>query len=286
MTWKLALAALLIMVCAVRPAVAQSCTAYASGIAFGTYSQGTNDDVTGTVTVTCTNGTAYHIGLNAGIAPGATVTNRMLTGGSGGQGSMTYQLFSDAGRSTNWGNTSGTNWVAGVGTGSAQVFTVYARIPGTDFGVLGNFSDTVTASITGSFTTVTATWGEGATVVAGCGISATSLAFPNYSGSAVQSTSTVTVTCTDTTPYTVGLNAGTWGASVTTRKMKNGAAFLNYALYSDSSRTVNWGNTAGSWVSGTGNGSPQGLTVYGQVAAGQHVAPASYTDTITATVTY
>jgi len=27
-------------------------------------------------------------------------------------------------------------------------------------------------------------------------------------------------------------------------------------------------------------------TVYGQVAAGQYVAPGSYTDTITATVTY
>jgi spore coat protein U-like protein len=39
-------------------------------------------------------------------------------------------------------------------------------------------------------------------------------------------------------------------------------------------------------VTGTGNGAIQALTVYGQTPAGQYVSPGSYTDTITATITY
>lgn len=60
-------------------------------------------------------------------------------------------------------------------------------------------------------------------------------------------------------------------------------ATLAYALYQDSAHTINWGNTVST---GTGNGSAQTLTVYGEVPAGQSVTPGAYTDTITATITY
>jgi spore coat protein U-like protein len=120
-------------------------------------------------------------------------------------------------------------------------------------------------------------------------VSATALAFGTYTGVAVPSTSTVSVTCTNTTPYNVGLSAGvSTGATVLARKMTGpGSALLGYALFSDSARLVNWGQTIGTdTVTGTGNGSAQALTVYGQLAASQYVAPGAYTDTITATVTY
>jgi spore coat protein U-like protein len=66
-----------------------------------------------------------------------------------------------------------------------------------------------------------------------------------------------------------------------------GSALLGYSLFSDSARTVNWGQTVGTdTVTGTGNGTAQALTVYGDVPAGQYLAPGSYSDTITATVTY
>jgi spore coat protein U-like protein len=68
--------------------------------------------------------------------------------------------------------------------------------------------------------------------------------------------------------------------------MKNGSALLSYSLFSDSLRTVNWGNSAGSWVTGTGSGVPQAITVYGQIAASQYVLPGAYGDTIVATVSY
>ena len=139
-----------------------------------------------------------------------------------------------------------------------------------------------------SAATATTTFAVSATVQATCTVTATAMAFGTYvSTAASTSTSTVSVTCTNTTPYSVGLDAGaTTGATVTTRQMKNGAALLNYALFSDTARTINWGNSTGSWVSGTGAGTAQALTVYGQVAAGQFVTPGAYADTITATVTY
>ncbi len=137
--------------------------------------------------------------------------------------------------------------------------------------------------------TATTTFAVSATVQATCLVSATPMAFGTYTGAVAASTSTVSVTCTNTTPYNVGLSAGNAaGATVTTRKMSGpNAAVLAYALTSDSAHSVNWGQTVGTdTVAGTGSGSAQALTVYGQVAAGQYVAPGAYADTITATVSY
>jgi len=136
--------------------------------------------------------------------------------------------------------------------------------------------------------TATTSFNVNATVQATCLVNATSLNFGTYSGVQLDGTSTINVTCTNTTPYTVGLDAGTFtGATVTTRRMTGPAAApLSYALYSDSGRTTNWGNSTGSWVSGTGNGSAQGITVYGRIPAAQYATPGSYADTIAVTVTY
>ena len=71
------------------------------------------------------------------------------------------------------------------------------------------------------------------------------------------------------------------------RKMTSGGNTVNYSLYSDSGRTTVWGNTVGTnTVAATGNGAAQSYTVYGRVTAQTTPAPATYTDTITVTVTY
>ena len=57
-------------------------------------------------------------------------------------------------------------------------------------------------------TNVTTTFGVSATVQSTCLISATALAFGTYTGAVDNATSTVSVTCTNTTPYNVSLNAG------------------------------------------------------------------------------
>src|SRR6476469_904984 len=60
----------------------------------------------------------------------------------------------------------------------------------------------------------------------------------------VDQTSTIQVTCTNTTPYNIGLDAGTGaGATVAVRKMTSSGATVNYSLYSDSGYTTVWGNT-------------------------------------------
>jgi spore coat protein U-like protein len=104
----------------------------------------------------------------------------------------------------------------------------------------------------------------------------------------VNQTSTIQVTCTNTTPYNIGLDAGTGaGATVAVRKMTSGGATVNYSLYSDSGYNTVWGNTVSTdTVAGTGNGAAQNYTVYGRIPAQTTPAPGNYSDTITVTVTY
>ena len=145
------------------------------------------------------------------------------------------------------------------------------------------------ASVPAVASTATTTFNVTATVQATCLISASNLGFGTYTGSAIATTTTVSVTCTNGTTYNVGLNAGTAaGATVTTRAMTGpGAAILDYGLYQDSGHSTNWGNTVGTDTkSGTGNGSAQSMTVYGNLTANQYPTPGSYSDTITATITY
>ena len=104
---------------------------------------------------------------------------------------------------------------------------------------------------------------------------------------AVDATTTMNVQCTNTTPYTIGLNAGAGsGATIAARKMTNGTATVTYSLYQDAGRASLWGDTGAQLVSGAGNGSPQAFTIYGRAPAQATGAPGVYTDTITATITY
>jgi len=141
---------------------------------------------------------------------------------------------------------------------------------------------------TSSGATTTSTFQVTATVASSCTVTATSLAFGNYTLAQLDGTSTITATCTNGTTYTIGLDAGTFsGATTSTRRMTGpSAAGLSYSLFSDSGRTTNWGNATGSWVSGTGTGAAQVLTVYGRIPANQTALIGSYTDTVTVTVTF
>ena len=96
------------------------------------------------------------------------------------------------------------------------------------------------------------------------------------------------MTCTNTTPYNIGLDAGTGsGATVATRKMTSGRAAVKYSLYSDSAHTTVWGTTVGTdVVAATGDGNSQSYTVYGLVPPQAVPVPGTYNDTITVTVTY
>jgi spore coat protein U-like protein len=128
----------------VTATVLATCLITANPLAFGTYA-GTQTDATTTLSVTCTNTTGYTVGLDAGTGAGATVASRRMTGP--GSAVLTYGLFTDSARGTVWGNTVGTNTVAGTGSGLAQTLTVYGRVPASQFVAPGAYVDTVTATI-------------------------------------------------------------------------------------------------------------------------------------------
>jgi len=124
-----------------------------------------------------------------------------------------------------------------------------------------------------------------------CSVTATDLGFGAYdplSATNTDAATTLDVTCTLTTTYDVGMDAGTGtGATTTVRVMEFGANTLNYALYQETGRTTIWGENVGvDTVSGTGTGSAQTLTVYGRIPALQSVTPGAYSDLITVTVTF
>ncbi|MEA2858776.1 MAG: hypothetical protein QOC72_815 [Methylobacteriaceae bacterium] len=140
-------------------------------------------------------------------------------------------------------------------------------------------------------TSTTNTFSIQLTISASCAISSASSLNFGTSGviaTAINQTSTLQVQCTSTTPYDIGLNAGTaTGATVTSRKMTSGSNTISYSLFSDSGMTTNWGQTIGTdTVSSTGTGGTQSFTVYAQVPAQSTPAPGAYSDTITVTVTY
>lgn len=114
-------------------------------LSFGNYS-GSAISATTTVMVTCTSTTPFNVGLNAGTASGATVGHRMLTGP--GSVTLNYGIYQDTGHTVNWGETIGTDTVAGTGNGSAQPLTLYGYMPSGPAANPGAYTDTITATVT------------------------------------------------------------------------------------------------------------------------------------------
>jgi len=129
---------------AILALVPDACQIAAKGVSFGTYA-GKQLDVQSTISINCTLSTDWNIGLDAGQAPGATVSMRKLLGGTS---AMNYALFSDSAETVNWGQTIGADTVAGTGTGYQQIVTVYARLPQGQFVKPGAYADTIVATIT------------------------------------------------------------------------------------------------------------------------------------------
>lgn len=140
---------------AVSATVAANCTIDASaGLAFGTYdpivtNKSTAAPGSGTISTTCTNGASATItlGQGANAASGSTDAaplRRML---SGTTNYLNYQLYSDSGDTTVWGNTSATGKSV-TGTGAAVSTTVYGSIAAGQNVPAGSYADTVVATVT------------------------------------------------------------------------------------------------------------------------------------------
>jgi len=152
----------------------------------------------------------------------------------------------------------------------------------------------VLAAVPARAATSTGTVTVKATVAKTCILSNATLDFAAYDPTAAtdltQST-TITVNCTKSTPWVIGLSQGANGPA--TRNMKDAVSgdLLHYELYTDAARTNVWSNNAvaGATVaSGTGSGAAAGqsVTIFGSLFKNQYVTPASYSDSVTATVNF
>ena len=153
MTWKTALsgAAVIVGVLIASDASAQasaSCTISTTSVVFGNYNvfNGSALDSTGTVTYRC-NPQTQSIIISLSKGQSATYSPRKMNQGAE---NLTYDLFTNAGRTTIWGD----------GTGGTSVYsdpnppknidvniTVYGRVPAGQDVSAGSYSDTVSATI-------------------------------------------------------------------------------------------------------------------------------------------
>jgi spore coat protein U-like protein len=127
--------------------VAANCTIAAADLDFAAYDPaGSAVPGQSQITVNCTNGTTWNVGLNAGVFSGATTTTRKMTGP--GSFALAYGLYTDASHTTNWGNVVGTDTKSGTGSGVDQILNVYGLVPAAQNVGAGHYEDTITATVT------------------------------------------------------------------------------------------------------------------------------------------
>lgn len=311
----------LLCIVASTPSVAQTCDADITNIDFGEIDVTANVafPITGTYSVSCDNillaavRTCPNINAGTGGASPSGDQRYMLSGAN----QLRYNLYSDPSYATVWGSRTWTNTapptditlvVLGSGNTSRPI---YARIPAgqqtlppgayTSSFSGGGTNVTYAAYLlslppfapncaTHASPSITAPFTVSATIIPNCSVSATLLDFGTAGilQSDIDSTNTLSVTCTATTPYSVSLNGGLTGASdPTQRQMTRPGGSITYGLYRDAGFNQPWGDSIGSnTLAGVGSGLAQIYTVHGRVPPQPTPGPGTYSDTVVVTVTY
>lgn len=295
-----------------KPAQAAfSCSVVApTPINFTVNALSTQTDVSGNLTVTCTN-------------PGNTAASAMIcftmsdavSYMKNGSQELAYELFQDPAYTIPWGSTFNDNRQIPItllgsasGDGSRQILVPFnARVLGgqnpvpgtayTDQYPPGQTQMTVnilagTTPPSSCSTTNPQQFGfkANANIINQCIVTAPTLDFGTQGPltAAVSTQTDVTVQCPVGTAYSVGLDGGqNSGNNINARRMVLGANSVAYQLYTDSGHTQVWGNTKDvDTVAGTGTGNPINYTVYGNVPAQTTPPAGTYQDVIVVSVTY
>ncbi|VBB11053.1 Csu type fimbrial protein [Burkholderia stabilis] len=302
-----------------RHAQAETCTATASTVSFGSVSPISRAAVTatGSVNITCT-WSAITLTPNVLVCLNLGGTSpRSLVNGSN---AMQYDLYLDGGHSVAWGSVySGTTPASvtlvkpALGTSASATVTIYGQITSNQPTVptTGNSNTAYSQQFGGNTTSLNAgfyllgaptcaslltsngtfPFSATATVVNNCNISATNVSFGTASvlSGTLAATGSITAQCTNGDAWKIALNGGNAG-NVTAREMQRsgGGGTIGYGLYTDAARSIPWGDGTGgsTTVTGVGTGTSQVVTVYGAVPAQTTPAPGNYSDTITATISF
>lgn len=129
-----------------------------------------------------------------------------------------------------------------------------------------------------------------ATVAANCKFVGTSqnLSFGGYDPQAtspLESSATFQLSCVSGTNVSIAFGNGQYASGPQRRMFDGQNKYMNYDLYQDASRSTAW-NSTNTVNYSAASSSPQTLTVYGRVPAGQNVNTGSYSDTVTITATF
>jgi spore coat protein U-like protein len=270
---------------------------------------------TGSVTVQCT-WPALTLTPNVQVClnMGGTTPRYLSIAGN----HLRYDLYQDAAHSLAWGSTAlGTTPISVTlakpvsGNTASATVNFYGQIAANQPTVptTGNASTTYSQTLSqtslsygfylllepgcAALTTSAGSFGftVNATVVNNCLISATNIAFTSTGvlSSALNASGAITARCTNGDAYRIAISSGSSG-NVAARQMQRsgGGGTVNYQLYTDSAHTSAWGDgTAGTTMAtGTGSGNAVSINVYGRVPAQSTPMPGSYSDTITATITF
>ena len=135
----------------VSAVVNPNCLVSAQALSFGGYDGTVAKTGTSDITVRCSSGATYAVGLSTG---GGTFAQRLLSGS--GSNKLQYNLFTTVGATTIWGDgTLSTATVPGTGAGMAaantQTHTVFGQLPDNAFNQgapSGNYTDTITVTVT------------------------------------------------------------------------------------------------------------------------------------------
>ncbi|OOG53896.1 hypothetical protein B0E47_11905 [Rhodanobacter sp. B05] len=317
----------LLHVAPARAAGGISCTsANMSAVSFGTVNALSSlSTTTATLTYLCNNSDKNNthsatICFSIGEPGGAQTNPRQM---SSGTNKLNFQLYQDPSYTQVWGSQYFGSFLTPLAvnltlakdasTNNAQA-TLYAQVlSGQTTAAAGSYTD----SYQNGDTAVTVNDVQGSTAPGSCGGTNANVFFPFLVSATVQKNCTVaandltfnavaagtatapgnttlSVTCTVSTPYTVGLAPLNVTSTTGLGTMKGTGSNTNtvqYQLYSNSGLTQVWGNTAavgstGNGVAGSGTGSAQSLTVYAKTTTTTDVTPDTYSDTVQVNVNY
>jgi spore coat protein U-like protein len=131
----------------VRATLVDTCLISASALSFQPYvASGGAVAGTSTISLRCTNGAIYAVGLSAGSTAGTTMAQRLLAGGTN---TLQYNLYTSNAYTSVWGDGSnGSSVVSGYSTGFATPIslTIYGQVPDSAANKLapaGTYTDTI-----------------------------------------------------------------------------------------------------------------------------------------------
>lgn len=125
-----------------------SCTVATTELNFGNQTAlDSNKTAVNSISVTCTGGTLYDIGLSNGSSGGTGPATRLMSNLATAQ-TITYGVYRDPGYAQPWGNIAGVNTIAATGTGAPQTFSGYGLIPIQTTPPPLTYTDTVVVTVT------------------------------------------------------------------------------------------------------------------------------------------